>query len=79
MTEKWTFPTHEEIIQNNIKVNELVVRANQFTNTVDDYQSIFNEAMLVNPNHITESYANQLNQLKYNLYERIHFLENQNV
>ena len=77
MTEQWTFPTHDEITQNNIKVHELVVRANQIDNTLNDYQTIFNEAMVLNPNHTSGSYANQLNQLKYNLYERILFIENQ--
>lgn len=77
MTEQWSFSTKDEITQNNIKVTELMVRANQFTNTVDDYKTIFNEAMNINPNNTSVPHADHLNNLKYDLYQKINYIENQ--
>ena len=68
---KW--PTKDEIHQTNMKVVELQNKIN----SIDTYalystwEQLFNEAMTINPNHVSGEYADNLTKIKYKLYEKI--------
>ena len=71
--DKMKWPTKDEIHQTNIKVVELQTKMN----SIDTYalhstwEQLFNEAMSINPNHVSCEYADNLMKIKYKLYEKI--------
>ena len=72
-----SWPTASTILSNNLKVAELVNRYNG-TNNDSELRTIYEESLLLNPNDMSDGYANQLNSLKYNLYQKFENDNNDN-
>lgn len=64
------WPTQNEIIQTNIKVVELLDKVNSTDINSDSsvLEQLCNEAMSINPNHASGTYAESLMNIKYMLY-----------
>jgi hypothetical protein len=70
------WPTPDDIQVNNAKVILLVQRYHSAEQT--DLETIFNEALQINPNHTSIEYADKLNILKFNLYQQLNNNNNDN-
>jgi hypothetical protein len=72
------WPTLSEINMNNIKVGNLVNMFNNLSDksNIDKLSDIFNQAILINPNNTSGVYSEELNNLKYKLYQLINNNDN---
>jgi 50S ribosomal subunit-associated GTPase HflX len=75
------WPTLSEINMNNIKVGDLLNMFNNISDksNIDKLSDIFNQAILINPNNTSGVYSEELNNLKYKLYQLINNNDNNNV
>lgn len=70
------WPTPDDIQLNNAKVVLLMERYHSAQLT--DLETIFNDALQINPNHTSIEYADKLNTLKFNVYQQINNNNNNN-